>query len=108
MTVVSSEKKRPESPRWGIEEKKTTQVPHSLVLENRNRLTATGVTGVDSYDDQTIVANTGEGQLVIRGQGLHMDRLNTESGELTVAGQIISMTYAENRPAGSFFTRLFR
>ena len=108
MTVVSSEKKRPESSRWGPEEKKPAQVPHSLVLENRNRLTATGVTDEDSSDDQTIVATTGEGQLIIRGQGLHMDRLNTESGELTVAGQITSMTYAESRPAGSFFTRLFR
>lgn len=108
MTVVSSEKKRVESPRWMTEEKKPGPAPHSLVVENRERLTATGVTDVGSYNDQVIETNTGEGQLVIRGEGLHIDRLNLESGELIVTGRILSMAYAESRPAGSFLSRLLR
>lgn len=108
MTIVSSEKKRPDVPRWAGEEKKTGPSPHSLVLEGRGRLTASGVTDVGSYNDQSIEANTGEGQLLIRGEGLHIDRLNLESGELVVTGRVLSMTYAENRPSGSFLSRLLR
>ena len=102
MTMITSDMRRP----GGTAEKKP--IPHSLVLEGRKNLTATGVTNVDSYDDQTIVAYTEEGQLVIRGRNLHMGRLNTESWELTVTGEVLSLTYAENRQQGSFFSRLFR
>lgn len=90
------------------EGKRVSTIPHSLVLENRRNLTATGVSNVDSYDDQTIVAYTDEGQLIIRGHQLHMERLNTESGELIVTGEVVSLTYAEKRPQGSFLSRLFR
>ena len=86
MTMITSDMRRP----GGTAEKKP--IPHSLVLEGRKNLTATGVTNVDSYDDQTIVAYTEEGQLVIRGRDLHMGRLNTESGELTVTGEVLSLT----------------
>jgi len=37
-----------------------------------------------------------------------MEKLSTETGELTVTGEIASMSYLENRPQGSFFSRLFR
>ena len=41
------------------EEKKIVgKVPHSVILENRKAFTATGVSNVDSFDEQTIVAYT--------------------------------------------------
>ena len=40
------------------EEKKTVKLPHSVILENRKSLTATGVSNVDSFDEQAIVAYT--------------------------------------------------
>ena len=42
---------------------------------HRNR-----VSDVDSFDDQTIVAYTDLGELVVRGHGLHINRLNMETG----------------------------
>jgi sporulation protein YabP len=90
------------------EEKKPVKTPHSLILENRRALTATGVSNVDSFDEQTIVAYTDMGELVIRGSQLQINKLNIETGELTLNGDIISMSYSDNRPAGSFFSRLFK
>jgi sporulation protein YabP len=90
------------------EEKKPAKVPHSLILENRRALTATGVSNVDSFDEQTIVAYTDLGELVIRGSKLQINKLNIETGELTLNGDITSMSYTENRPAGGFFSRLFK
>ncbi len=101
MTIVSSEVKS------GGEKQQGT-VPHNLVLENRRHLTAVGVMNVDTYDEESIAANTQGGPLLIRGKNLHLDRLNTETGELTVSGEICSMSYGESRPQGSFFSRLFR
>jgi hypothetical protein len=53
------------------EEKKVAKVPHSLIVENRCALTATGVSNVDSFDEQTIVAYTDLGELIIRGSHLN-------------------------------------
>lgn len=89
-------------------EDKKQKVPHSLILENRRTLTATGVSNVDSFDDQTIVAYTDLGELTIRGTKLQINKLNIETGELNLNGEITSMTYSENRPAAGFFSKLFK
>lgn len=92
-----------------LAEQKAVKTPHSLILENRKTLTATGVSNVDSFDEQTVVAYTDLGELVIHGANLHIDKLNIDSGELTLEGEITSMTYSENRATtGGFFNRLFK
>ena len=90
------------------EEKKTVKLPHSVILENRKSLTATGVSNVDSFDEQAIVAYTDLGELTIKGKGLHISRLNIETGELNVTGDISSLNYAESQASGGIFSRLFR
>lgn len=90
-------------------EQKSVKMPHSLILENRRSLTATGVSNVDSFDEETIVATTDLGDLTVRGSKLHIDKLNIETGELTLDGEITSMTYTENRSSGGgMFSRLFK
>lgn len=90
------------------EEKKPVKVPHSLILEDRRVLTATGVSNVDSFDEQTIVAYTDLGQLIIRGTKLQINKLNIETGELTLNGDITSMSYTETQLKGGFISRLFK
>lgn len=92
-----------------LAEQKTVKLPHSLILENRKTLTATGVSNVDSFDEQTVVAYTDLGELVIHGTNLHIDKLNIDSGELILDGEITSMAYEENKATtGGFFSRLFK
>ena len=91
------------------EEKKTVKLPHSVILENRKSLTATGVSNVDSFDEQTVVIFTGMGELTVRGSDLHIINLNVDSGELSVEGTVGSLTYSDDRPEkGGFFSRVFR
>lgn len=83
--------------------------PHSLILKDRSELTLSGVTDVDSFDEMTIVAYTDYGELTVKGSGLHIGSLNTETGELTVDGQVQSLVYLENVPRStSFFSKVFR
>lgn len=49
------------------EENKAQALPHNLIMENRNRLTVSGVSDVDSFDEQTVVIFTGMGELTVRG-----------------------------------------
>jgi sporulation protein YabP len=92
-----------------VEEKKVSKMPHSLILENRKVLTATGVSNVDSFDEQTIVAYTDLGELVIKGRNLHINKLNIETGELTLNGDVTSMSYSDNQSSNAgFFSKMFK
>ena len=89
-------------------EEKKQKLPHSVILENRKAFTATGVSNVDSFDEQTIVAYTDLGELVVKGSGLHINRLNIETGELTLTGEVDSLTYTQGLQNGGMLSRLFR
>ena len=89
-------------------EEKKQKLPHRVILENRTAFTATGVSNVDSFDEQTIVAYTDLGELVVKGSGLHINRLNIETGELTLTGEVDSLTYTQGRQNGGMLSRLFR
>ena len=79
------------------------------VLDNRNRLTVSGVDGVESFDETSIVMSTAEGSLIIRGESLHIEKLSLDGGDLLVEGTVDSLTYEEEEPRqGSFLGRLFR
>ena len=81
----------------------------NLVMENRNRLTVSGVSDVDSFDEQTVVIFTQMGELTVRGSDLHIINLSVDSGELSLEGTVNSLTYSDEQPGkGGFFSRVFR
>ena len=84
-------------------------MPHHLVLEDRRALTVSGVSDVDSFDELTVIIYTDLGELTVKGEGLHINRLNVETGELTLEGSIQSLSYADvHARSGGFFGRLFK
>jgi sporulation protein YabP len=83
---------------------------HSIVMEERETLSATGVIDVISYDDAVILAETQHGVLKILGADLHIHSINPTNGELEVDGEISSISY-ENSAAKtrqSLLGKLFR
>ncbi len=83
--------------------------PHQVILHDRKQLTVSGVCDVDSFDETTIVAKTELGELTVKGSKLQICRLNIESGDLSVDGQIDSLEYAVIEPRkGRGFARWFR
>ena len=91
-------------------EEKKKLGPHNVILEERRRLTISGVTDIDSFDEQTVVLYCETGELAIRGEGLHINRIDVETGELSLEGlRIDAFSYADNLPnRGGFFSKLFR
>ncbi len=82
---------------------------HKVTLVDRKRLEITGVEEVESFDESTIIMSTAQGELTVRGEGLHIETLSLDGGALKVDGTVESLTYedrAEDR--GGFLSRLFR
>lgn len=86
------------------------KMPHNISLEDRRHLTVSGVSDVDSFDEQTVSVFTDLGELTIKGEDLHINRLSLEMGELVVDGEISSLTYSDHaKPQqSSFWGRVFR
>lgn len=84
-----------------------TRPEHHLVLEQRERLVISGVEEVARFDEETIVLTTTMGELEIQGEGLHIEKLSLEGGELHVDGTISALIYAaEGREEPGFLRRL--
>ena len=67
--------------------------PHHIILEEREGLTVSGVEEVESFDENTIVMDTVRGTLVVRGEGLHIEKLSLDGGDLKVEGTVDSLVY---------------
>lgn len=80
---------------------------HQLSLENRESLHLTGVEDVAGFDESIVVLQTTQGALTVRGEGLHMEKIDLASGELVLRGHVQELCYEEQRAQGSFLTRLF-
>ncbi|MCD7784306.1 MAG: sporulation protein YabP [Oscillospiraceae bacterium] len=76
----------------------TSEAPlkkHNLILEDRNKLSLSGVTDVESFDDSEVSLYTSKGELVIRGKNLHVDEISLDSGDLEMSGEVKSLTYGD-------------
>jgi len=82
------------------------QTPHKLSLDERKKLTVTGVKEVVSFDEEAIILGTVLGILVVQGQGLKLKQLTLEGGCVAVEGQIESLTYEQQKQGGSLLRRL--
>ncbi len=79
---------------------------HGLRLEGREKLSVIGVTDVSGFDENTVLLQTELGELCIRGEELHVERIDLESGALELHGHVQELSYDE--PArGGLLSRLF-
>ncbi len=68
---------------------------HRIVLEEREKLSITGVTDVIAFDEESITADTDMGAIIIRGEGLHISKLNLDDGVLQTEGNVDSIEYSD-------------
>ena len=78
----------------------TRETPlNQLILTDRRILQTNGITEVDSFDDKQIIAVSKLGQLVIKGEALHIVQLNLEEGKMALEGEVSTIIYSENKQA---------
>ncbi|MCC8168877.1 MAG: sporulation protein YabP [Oscillospiraceae bacterium] len=91
-----------------IEQKKQNQLrEHSLVMDNRRKISLTGVDEVESFSESAVTLKTCMGGLIIKGKSLTINKLNTDTGELDVNGEVSSIQYTAKK-SESLFSGLFK
>ena len=72
-----------------------------LTLENRKRLTMSGVESVDSFSDKELKLTVGGDKVLVGGEGIKITAYNKGSGVLGLAG-VNDMRDLEERVAAGF------
>lgn len=96
-----------------IDERKalSSNVIQNIVLENREKLSISGVLDVLSFDDQIVIVETELGLLTIKGENLKINKLSIDTEEAIVEGEIINLGYSEKddeKKGGSFLNKIFK
>ncbi len=73
-----------------MEEKK-----HSVVMIDRKELSLTGILAVESFCEDSAELESTLGPLLLTGEGMHMEKLDLEKGEVALTGKVISLYYPE-------------
>ncbi len=90
-------------------EENRTLLPHTLVIENRNKLTVTGATDIGSFNEESVTIFTDYGEITIQGNSLQVTKLSIDSGEFCTQGNIDSVVYTNRiQKNSSIFSRVFR
>lgn len=96
-----------------IEERKAmaNSVIQNIILENRSKLSISGVLDVLSFDDQVVILETDLGLLTVKGENLRINKLSIDTSEVIVEGDISSLTYSDKdveKGGSSLFGKIFK
>ncbi len=84
-------------------------VMHNIIMENRKKLSVSGVNDVESFNEEEIILHTQMGMLVIKGTSLHIGKLNMDNGEVTIDGMVEACEYVEETgKGGGILSRIFK
>lgn len=84
-------------------------LPHSVEVDNREKMKVFGVEEVDNFDEKAIAMLTTQGKLTVTGQNLNIEKLDLDNGELIITGYVSGLEYSDSAASGKngFFSRLF-
>ena len=88
-----------------------TGVIQNLILENREKLSISGVIDVLSFDDQVVMIETELGLLTVKGEELRINKLSIDTSEVIVEGNISHLSYSEKnqeKSKGSLIGKIFK
>ena len=96
-----------------IDERKTitTGVIQNLILENRGKLSISGVLDVLSFDDQVVMVETELGLLTVKGENSRINKLSIDTSEVIVEGDISYLAYSEKeaeKGKNSIISKIFK
>ncbi len=96
-----------------VDERKnlSTGVIQNLILENRGKLSISGVNDVLSFDDQVVMIETELGLLTVKGEGLRINKLSIDTSEVIVEGDISYLAYSDKemeKNKSSIISKIFK
>ena len=81
----------------------------NIIIENRKKLTASGVKDVESFSPEKIVLETENAALTVTGMDMKVKKLSVETGDIFIEGQINGCIYSKgSADKESFLKRVLR
>lgn len=93
-----------------MDEKYAKEEQQNIIIENRRRISVSGVDEVDSFDERDMILQTKLGTLSIKGDNLHINKFNVDTGELIIDGDVDEVIYHDiggYSKKGSFLSKMF-
>ena len=80
-----------------VDERKgmNANIVQNLVLENRGKLSISGVNDVLSFDDQVVIVETELGLLTVKGEDIRINKLSIDTSEVIIEGNISYLAYSD-------------
>ena len=98
-----------------IDERKSinmnSNIVQNLILENRGKLSVSGVNDVLSFDDQVVIVDTELGLLTVKGENIKINKLSLDTAEVIIEGEISNLTYSQNKQdksSGTLLSKIFK
>ena len=79
----------------------------NLILDNRKKLSVTGVEDVAGFNDESVSLKTVNGDLLVSGSKLHISKLDLDTGNVELEGVVNSLQYSREKNDKTFLQRLF-
>lgn len=70
---------------------------HTVYIDNRESLVVTDVSDVASFSEDTVLFTLSQGGLMVKGENLHMQLLDLETGKAVLSGSVQSAVYTQKK-----------
>jgi len=77
--------------------------PNVITLEDRRKLTVSGVDSVDSFSDDSIVLSISGSRLTIGGHKLKVTSFSQGNGNFSASGEISSVRFSASKKLSGLF-----
>ena len=88
------------------------EVIQNIILENRKKLSLSGIRDVLSFDDQIVILDTELGMLTIKGEDIRINKLSLDTTEVVIEGKVNSINYSEKQDkkssGGNLIGKIFK
>ncbi len=84
------------------------RMDHRIEIDGKTGISLTGISKVETFEEDSVELQTPRGKLVLKGSGFHMGRFDVTTGELELEGCVIALAYVAGEKKGGLFGRLFR
>lgn len=86
------------------------QGSHIVHIDNRQRIDVSGVTKVVTFNENSVVLNTIMGSIEIKGKSMRVNKLNVDTGDMLIEGEVHSLVYLSKDKGikGSTLKKLFK
>ena len=84
---------------------------HSISITERQNIQISGITKIDSFDNEEFLLETSAGPLGIKGKDLEIIKLDTYEGTIMIKGVVDAFSYfdtGKSKNENSIITKLFK